>query len=65
MASIKSQEKKWQAEMDARTLAQYQEIMQDSKRRTAAMKAAKSQATALEKQANAMKMAYGGKIKRK
>ena len=61
----KFSDKGWQAEMDAHTLAQYQEIMSDSKRRNAAMKAAKTQAAALEKQANAMKMAYGGKLKKK
>lgn len=58
-------DKSWQAEMDARTLASYQEIMSDSKRMNAAMKEAKRQASALEKQANAMKMASGGKLKNK
>lgn len=65
MAKISAQEKKWQAEMDARTLAQYQEIMSDSKRRNAAMKQAKAQAASLERQANAMKKAYGGKLNKK
>lgn len=62
---ISSMEKQWQAEDDARTLARYQEIMNDSKRRNAAMKQAKQQAANLEKQANAMKMAAGGKLRRK
>lgn len=62
---ISSMEKQWQAEDDARTLARYQEIMNDSKRKNAAMKQAKQQAANLEKQANALKLAAGGRIKRK
>ena len=62
---INNMEKQWQAEEDARTLARYQEIMGDSKRKAAAFKQAKNQASELEKKANAMKMAYGGKLKRK
>lgn len=58
-------DKKWQAEMDAHTLAQYQEIMADKKRMNAAMKQAKAQAEQLERQATAMKKAYGGKLKRR
>lgn len=60
-----SMEKQWQAEEDARTLSRYQEIMNDSRRKNAAMKQAKLEATRLEKQANAMKLAYGGKLKKK
>jgi hypothetical protein len=61
---ISSAEKQWQIEDDARTLARYQEIMQDSKRRNAAIKQAKTEAANLEKRANAMKMAAGGKLKK-
>lgn len=57
-------EKQWQAEEDARALARYQEIMSNSKRKAAAMKQLKSQASELEKRANAMKMAYGGRLKK-
>lgn len=62
---VKFNEKSWQAEEDAMTMARYQEIMQDSKRKNAAMKAAKVQAANLTKRANAMQMAAGGKIARK
>ncbi len=60
----KFNERDWQAMEDARTLATYQEIMIDNKRKAAAMKQAKSEAASLEKRAQAMKRAYGGKIKR-
>lgn len=63
MAKVNSDMKKWQAEEDARTLAAYQEIMEDKQRRSAAMKKAKEEASRLEKRANAMKKAYGGKLK--
>ena len=62
---IDSMEKQWQAEEDARTLARYQEIMNDNKRKSAAIKQAKQQASDLEKRANAMKLAAGGKLKRR
>lgn len=61
---IQNMEKQWQAEEDARALARYQEIMSNSKRKAAAMKQLKSQASELEKRANAMKMAYGGRLKK-
>lgn len=60
---LNAYEKKWQAEEDARVLARYQEIMNDSKRKSAAIKQAKSEAADLEKRAKTMKMAYGGKLK--
>lgn len=53
----------WQAEDDARTLAMYQEIMNDNKRKAAAMKQAKTQAKELERRAKNMKLASGGKLK--
>lgn len=52
--TISSDEKKWQAESDARTMAAYEEIMADSSRKKAAITAAKSMATDLNKRANAM-----------
>lgn len=60
---VSNMEKQWQAQEDARTLARYQEIMNDSKRKAAAIKQAKSEALELEKRVNAMKKAYGGKLK--
>lgn len=57
-------EKRWRAESDANTLAQYQEIMQDKNRRTAAIKAARQKADELSKRAKAMQYAAGGKLKK-
>lgn len=65
MASDIFNNKKWQAEEDARTLAKYQEIIGDPKRKSAAVKAANSMATDLAKRANALKLAAGGRIKKK
>lgn len=62
--SMDAQERKWQAEEDARTLARYQEIMGDSGRKDRAMKEATRQANDLEKRLKTMRAA-GGKIKRK
>jgi hypothetical protein len=45
-------------------MARYQEIMSDTKRRTAAVKQAKTEAAALEKRANAMRFAAGGRMKK-
>lgn len=63
----KSQEQKWQAEDDARTMANYQEILNDKGRLGRAIKVAKQQATALNKRANAMqsvaKFSNGGSMK--
>lgn len=61
---INSIEKTWQAEEDALTMARYQEIINDSKRRSAAIKQAMRQASELEKRASAMKLAAGGKLKK-
>lgn len=47
-------EKRWQAEEDARTMARYEEIMADSSRKKAAIVEAKKQASDLNKRANAM-----------
>ena len=65
MAKMSADEKRWQAESDANTMMRYQEIMSDKKRMAAAQKAAKRQADALTKRANAMKLASGGKLKKK
>lgn len=65
MAKISADEKRWQAESDANTMMRYQEIMSDKKRMLAAQKEAKRQAEALTKRANAMKLACGGKLKKK
>lgn len=63
MAKIKT-EAQWQAEDDARTLARYQEIMSDSKRRNAAMKQAKLEAKRLQESARRMTLASGGRLKK-
>lgn len=54
MANIIKSEKDWQAEDDARIMAQYEEIMTDSQRKSRAVKAAKSMASDLNKRASAM-----------
>jgi hypothetical protein len=61
---MSAEQLKWQAEDDARTMARYQEIMGDSRRKSAAIKQARAEAANLEKRANAMKIAAGGKLKR-
>lgn len=58
MAKV-SIDKKFQAESDAYTMAQYEEIMADSKRRNAAIKAAKDKASDLNKRAAAMSKVAG------
>lgn len=50
----KKQEQQWQAEDDARTMVQYQEIMGDKNRMNRAIKVAQKQAQDLTKRANAM-----------
>lgn len=61
--SMRSIEAQWQREEDARTLARYQEIMSDSRRKSAAVNEAKKQAAELEKRSNLMKKASGGKLR--
>jgi len=61
---------RWQAENDARTMANYQEIMQDKARMARAIKEANRQAQDLTKRASVMKSAAnvkakGGSISRK
>lgn len=62
MVTIKnSDDLKWQAENDARTMAQYQEIMKDKARMNRAIKEANKQAADLQKRTNAMKAVAGTK----
>ena len=65
MSKISSNEKKWQAEEDAYTMARYEEIMSDSSRRNAAIKAAKEKASDLNKRANAMNKVASTKSRKK
>lgn len=51
---ISADELRWRTEEDARTMARYEEIMSDSKRRAAAVKEAKRQADDLNKRASVM-----------
>lgn len=60
---ITSEAKRWQAESDAETLARYQEIMNDAKRKKAAIKMANEKASKLEKAASNMRTAAGNKKK--
>lgn len=64
MSKLSSNEKKYQAEYDAETMARYEEIMADSARRSAAIKAAKEKASDLNKRASAMNK-VAGKSKKK
>lgn len=61
----KSQEQKWQAEEDARTMARYQEILDDKARMGRAVKVAKEQASDLNKRAAAMNKVANTKTKKK
>ena len=65
MAKMSADEKRWQAESDANIMMKYQEIISDKNRMAAAQRAAKKQAEALTKRANAMKLASGGKLRKK
>lgn len=50
----KKTEQQWQAESDAHTMAQYQEILSDKSRMNRAIKVAQQQAKDLAKRVNAM-----------
>ena len=63
--TLSADEKRWQAESDARTMAQYEEIMQDSARRKAAIAEAKKQAVDMNKRAAAMNKVANTKTKKK
>lgn len=56
-----SEDKKWQADYDAETMARYEEIMSDAKRKAAAIKAAKEKASDLNKRADIMNRVVKGK----
>ena len=62
LQTMTTDEKKWQAESDAETLARYQEIISDKNRKAAAVKVAKTRAAELAKRVQAMQLAAGGKI---
>lgn len=55
-----AQERKWQAESDAATMARYQEIMSDKARMSRAVKEAQRQARDLNARASAMRKAASG-----
>lgn len=61
MKASKFDETRWRAEEDARTMARYEEIMSDSKRKAAAVKEAKRQADDLNKRAGIMNRVAGSK----
>lgn len=65
MAKMNEDQKRWQAESDAETMARYEEIMADSARRKAAVSMAKKRADELTKRANAMNRVAGTKSKKK
>ena len=56
-AKLTKQDLQWQAESDARTMAQYQEILSDKTRMNRAIKEANKQANDLARRANAMRSA--------
>lgn len=58
----KKRELQWQAEDDARTMAQYQEILQDKARMGRAIKEANKQAQELNKRATAMRNAASARV---
>ena len=67
---MSKQDLQWQAEGDARIMAQYQEIMSDKSRMNRAIKEANKQASDLTKRASAMRSAaniksIGGGVSRK
>lgn len=63
MASIPSQEKKWRAESDARTMMEHKQIMADPARCKAAVKAAQSMAAEQMANAKAMNAVAKKKVK--
>lgn len=70
MAGINKDQQRWEAENDARVMAQYQEIISDKNRMNRAIKEANRQAADLTRRASAMKSAAnvrksGGSISRR
>lgn len=62
MTSQKRDELRWQAEDDANTMANYQEIMRDKARMNRAIKVAKSRAADLTKRASTMQSVAKTKV---
>lgn len=62
---ISKQDQQWQAESDAHTMAQYQEILSDRARMSRAIKVAQKQAQDLKRRANAMQTVARTKTSRK
>lgn len=62
--NFKQQEQQWQAESDARTMAEYQQIMGDKARMNRAIKVAQKQASDLSKRASAMQSVANTKTKK-
>lgn len=62
---MSKQDQQWQAESDAHTMAQYQEIMSDRARMSRAIKVAQKQAQDLTRRANAMQTVAKTKTSRK
>ena len=62
---ISKQDQQWQAESDAHTMAQYQEILSDRARMSRAIKVAQKQAQDLTRRANAMQSVARTKTSRK
>ena len=58
---MSAEEKRWRAESDADIMARYEEIMGDSKRKSAAIRVARDRAADLTKRANAMQRVAGTK----
>lgn len=54
MATVTKEEQQWQAESDAETMARYEEILADPKRKQRAVNAAKKRAEELQKRVNIM-----------
>lgn len=54
ISNMVKSERQWQAESDARTMADYQEIIGDKARMQRAIKVARKQASDLSKRASAM-----------
>lgn len=62
---ISAEDARWRAEGDARTMAEYEQIMSDSKRKNAAIRAARGLAKDLNDRASAMnRVTKGGSKKR-
>ena len=60
--NLSKQDLEWQAQDDARVMAQYQEILSDKSRMNRAVKEANKQASDLSKRADAMRNAAKAKF---